>query len=159
MASWKEFSQDAPELADALRARFDTTRHKLLATLRKDGSPRISGIETTFADGELWLGMMPGSLKARDLKRDGRLALHSSSPDPPEERPEEWVGDAKLGGRAAEVVDEASKKVIAPGSSADFHLFRVNITDVAVVRVGNPPDHLIIDSWREGRGTRRSERR
>ena len=82
MAGWDEFARSAPDLATAVRRRFDSHRHKMLATLRRDGSPRISGIETTFADGELWLGMMPGSLKALDLRRDPRLALHSASLDP-----------------------------------------------------------------------------
>jgi hypothetical protein len=40
-----------------------------LATLRRDGSPRISGTEVEFTDGQVWLGMMPGSLKALDLRR------------------------------------------------------------------------------------------
>ena len=61
MATWSELSAAVPELARAAQAAFDAHKHKVLATLRKDGSPRISGIEATFADGELWLGMMPGS--------------------------------------------------------------------------------------------------
>ena len=65
-----------------MRARFDAHRHKILGTLRADGSPRLSGIETTFKDGELWLGMMPGSRKVQDLQRDPRLALHSPPVDP-----------------------------------------------------------------------------
>jgi hypothetical protein len=29
---------------------------------------------------------------------------------------------------------------------------------MSVVRLGDPPDHLVIESWREGRGVRRIER-
>ncbi len=83
MASWAEFASAAPALASRVRQRFDVRKHKTLATLRKDGSPRISGIEVEFADGELFLGMMPGSLKLYDLERDPRLALHSPTEDPP----------------------------------------------------------------------------
>ena len=75
MTSWDEVEAAAPELAGRARAAFDAHKHKLLATLRRDGSPRISGIEATFADGELWLGMMPGSRKALDLRRDPRLPV------------------------------------------------------------------------------------
>jgi len=40
-----------------------------------------------------------------------------------------------------------------------FHLFRAGVTEVVLVRVGEPPDHLVIESWHEGRGLRRVERR
>ena len=70
MASWNEIESAAPELAARALAAFDAHRHKVLATLRRDGSPRISGIEASFTDGELWLGMMPSSRKALDLRRD-----------------------------------------------------------------------------------------
>jgi hypothetical protein len=160
MASWKEFEAAAPELAGRARAAFDAHRHKLLATLRRDGSPRISGIEATFADGELWLGMMPGSRKALDLRRDPRLALHSPSLDPPDD-PTTWGGDAKLAGRAVEVDDPALKARLAGGSGQpdESHLFRVDITEVVHTRVGDPPDHLVIELWRPGEGVRRTQRR
>jgi hypothetical protein len=82
MARWSEVERAAPELAAAAREFLDAGVHKTLATLRRDGSPRISGIEATIADGELWLGMMPASLKALDLRRDPRLALHSPTVEP-----------------------------------------------------------------------------
>jgi pyridoxamine 5'-phosphate oxidase-like protein len=161
MASWKEFEAEAPELAGRVRAAFDAHRHKLLATLRRDGSPRISGIEATFADGELWLGMMPGSRKALDLRRDPRLALHSASLDPPEDDPAGWPGDAKLAGRAVEVSDPALKERLAGGSGQpdESHLFRVEVAEVVHTRVGDPADHLVIELWRPGRGVRRMQRR
>jgi hypothetical protein len=158
MASWSEFSAAAPDLAEKARLRFEAHRHKTLATLRKDGSPRISGIEASVEEGELWLGMMDGSLKALDLRRDPRLALHSGSVDPPDEA-STWEGDAKIAGRAVEVNDDATKRSISGESPGPFHLFRVDITEVVVVRVGDPPDHLVIDSWREGLGRRHVERR
>lgn len=164
MASWSEVEQEAPDLARAAREVLDAHKHKTMATLRRDGSPRISGIEATFRAGELWLGMMSGSLKARDLQRDGRLALHSASVDPPEGDQSSWVGDAKLAGRAVEVTDP---ELLAPfaqgeegeGTAPDFHLFRVDVTELSVVKVGEPADHLVIDVWREGRGQRRIKRR
>ena len=100
MTSWQDFERAAPELAAALEGRFAAHKHALLATLRGDGSPRISGIETTFRNGELWLAMMPDSRKAADLRRDPRFALHAA--------PLELDlvdGDAKLNGRAIEVTD------------------------------------------------------
>jgi Pyridoxamine 5'-phosphate oxidase len=159
MASWEEIEAAAPELAGRTRAAFDAHKHKLLATLRRDGSPRISGIEAGFADGELWLGMMPGSRKALDLRRDPRLALHSASLDPPDD-PSSWAGDAKLSGRALEVDDPARLRQLGAGDEAgSAHLFRVDITELVHTRVGEPADHLVIELWQEGRGLRQMRRR
>ena len=158
MASWEEIEAAAPELAGRARAVFDAHKHKLLATLRRDGSPRISGIEATFTGGQLWLGMMPGSRKALDLRRDPRLALHSASLDPPDD-PTAWAGDAKLSGRAVEVEDPALLERLGAGDQAgDAHLFRVDITELVHTRVGDPPDHLVIELWEAGRGLRRMRR-
>jgi hypothetical protein len=140
MASWVEIEAAAPELAARARERFDAFRHKTLATLRRDGSPRISGIETEFADGEVWIGSMAPAVKAQDLRRDGRFALHSGSPDPDADGG--WAGDAKLAGRAIEVTQ--------PGAAS--HRFRLDIAELVVVRHGDPADHIVIEAWHEGRG-------
>jgi hypothetical protein len=162
MASWNEVTAAAPELAKAVQAAFDAHKHKALATLRADGSPRITGIEATFALGQIWLGMMGGSRKALDLQRDPRLALHSGMVDT-----ELTGGDARISGRGEEITDEATirtwKEVVWGDLGGDppepFHLFRVDVTEVVLVRVGDPADHLVIESWREDRGYRRVERR
>jgi hypothetical protein len=153
MATWSEFQADAPELARSVQTLFDAHRHKFLATIRKDGGPRISGIETDFSDGELWLGMMGGSRKALDLRRDPRLALHSASMDPPAEAGV-WPGDAKIMGRAVEMPSKlAEAKTGYPGS----HLFRVEIDEVVLNHLAR--DHMVIELWRPGQGIKRFERR
>ena len=156
MLSWSEVEAEAPELADLARGFFDAHVHKTLATLRRDGSPRISATEIDFADGELWLGSMWRSLKALDLRHDPRFALHSGSEDPPG-----WRGDAKVAGRVEEVTDPERIAVInnegaTPGPS---HLFRADIAELVVVHLGDPPDHIVIESWHAGRGVERRERR
>jgi hypothetical protein len=155
MSSWQEITEQAPELATAVRERFAVRKHCTMATLRSDGSPRISGTEAIFAEGELWLGSMWRARKALDLRRDPRFALHSGSADP-----SGWTGDAKLAGRAEEITDPERKAAIIgddapPGSS---HLFRADITEL-VVRIGDPADHLVIETWHAGRGIVRRERR
>lgn len=157
MASWSELEADAPDLAARARGIFDRHVHKTLATLRRDGSPRISGTEIIFADGELWMGSMPGARKALDLRRDARFALHSASEDPPGRE-----GDAKVAGRAEEIQDAKRKAAILGGEHAEggAHLFRTEIAELVITRVaGDPPDHLVIESWHEGRGVTRRERR
>ena len=67
MAKWRDVASEAPDLAAAVQARFDAHVHKVIATLRRDGSPRVSGTEAVFWEEEMWLGMMPDSVKALDL--------------------------------------------------------------------------------------------
>ena len=100
MAAWKDVEQAEPEFAARVRRLFDAGRHKTIATLRADGSPRISGIECEFADGELRFGSMPGARKGADLRRDPRFALHGPSSHPQQGQEAEWPGEAKIAGQA-----------------------------------------------------------
>lgn len=107
MVAWREVERDAPEFAARVRTVLDGQKHKAMATLRRDGSPRISGTELTFAAGEVFSGSMPGAVKGLDLRRDPRVAVHSMGRDPDEEDPGSWPGDAKFAGRAVLVTDPA----------------------------------------------------
>jgi hypothetical protein len=100
VTSWGEVERSAPDLARRVRELFDAGRHKTIATLRADGSPRISGIECEFVDGELRFGSMPGARKGADLHRDPRFALHGPTVHPEEGNESEWPGEAKIAGRA-----------------------------------------------------------
>lgn len=140
MATWQEFEQQAPEVAQAVRHRFDRDKHKLLATVRKDGAPRISGIETVFEDGQLRVGSMAASWKSRDLKRDPRFALHTTSSDQTM-----TDGDARISGTMA-----------LHSSSDDADMFTADITEAVTITVeGN---ELVIVSWHEGKGVSRAVR-
>lgn len=81
MTSWSDVTAAAPELARLVQTRFEATGLGFLATVRADGSPRVSGIEPTFENGEVLLGMMEGSHKAVDVLRDPRVSLHAASVD------------------------------------------------------------------------------
>ena len=72
MTAWKDVERAEPEFAERVRGSFDAHRHKTIATLRADGSPRISGIEAVFEGGELVFGSMPKARKGSDLRRDPR---------------------------------------------------------------------------------------
>ncbi len=159
MARWEEVAASAPHFAEAARGFFDAHKHKTIATLRRDGSPRISGIEASFVDGHLWFGSMWQARKALDLGHDPRFALHSASDDPPG-----WSGDAKVSGRVEEVTDPARLAAVlgAIGGtpSEPTHLFRADVAEVVLTRLGGePPDHLVIELWRQGKELRRFERR
>jgi hypothetical protein len=155
MPTWSEFEQEAPELASQVRLRLDAHTHKTLATLRRDGSPRISGTETEIKDGELWIGSMWQARKAHDLQRDPRFALHSGSEDPPG-----WTGDAKLAGLAEEITDPERVAQIngekAPPEPS--HLFRLDLHEVSTVGLNQERTRLVIEVWTPGSGVRTIER-
>jgi len=147
MGSWAEFEAEAPELAARARELLDAHTHKTLATLRKDGSPRISGTECEIVDGELQFGSMWRSVKALDLLRDPRFALHSGSEDPPA-----WPGDAKIAGTVTATV------VPSEQHGGQYHLFRCDISELVVVGLNDAHTKMLVDSWHPGRGVRHFER-
>lgn len=154
MPRWSEFEAAAPALAAEVRRRLDAHTHKTMATLRRDGSPRISGTETQFRDGELWIGSMWQALKAHDLQSDPRFALHSGSGEPPD-----WPGDAKVAGVAEEITDpervrEINEAGAPPGPS---HLFRLDVREASTVSVAG--DELVIELWTAADGPRTIRRR
>jgi hypothetical protein len=154
MPSWNEFEAAAPELAEKVRARLDAHTHKTLATIRRDGSPRISGTETEVRDGELWIGSMWQALKAHDLQRDPRFALHSGS-----DEPDEWKGDAKLAGVAEEITDAARvKEMNADAPPGPSHLFRLDLREVSTVGLDESRKQLVIEVWTPERGVRTIKR-
>jgi Pyridoxamine 5'-phosphate oxidase len=143
--SWAEFEAEAPEFAARVRERLDAYAHKTLATLRRDGSPRISGTEAKIEDGRLWIGSGPTALKALDLKRDPRFALHCGTGEDPGE---DWPGDAKLAGVAVDV------------SRPDdgFSRFDLDLREVSTVRVSDDRKALVVDVWTPGEGVRTMKR-
>jgi Pyridoxamine 5'-phosphate oxidase len=150
MPSWSEFEAAAPELAARVRERLEAHTHKTIATVRKDGAPRISGIETRFEDGELWIGSMWQARKARDLQRDPRFALHSGS-----DEPSSWKGDAKLSGVAEEIPHPEHD---GDAASEPSHRFRLDLREVSTVGLDDARTHLVIDVWTPEQGVRTIKR-
>jgi hypothetical protein len=155
MPSWSDFERAAPALAQQVRERLDAHTHKTIATLRRDGSPRISGTETNLADGELWIGSMWQARKAHDLQRDGRFALHTGS-----DEPSEWKGDAKIAGVAEEITDPERVRAINGEAAANgpSHLFRLDVREVSLVRLSDDRKQLAIEVWTPERGVRTLQR-
>lgn len=144
--SWGEFAGEAPELAARVAARFTATKHHVLATLRRDGSPRVSGTEVELTGAELRLGSMLGAVKAADLKRDGRYALHANPGDG-----SMAGGDAKVSGVATELDDH-------PGAGT-FHAFTLSVGEVVLTSLHPDGDRMVIEIWRPGAGVETVERR
>jgi hypothetical protein len=141
--SWSEFEADAPDLARRVRERLEAHKHLTIATLRRDGSPRISGTEVDFRDGELWIGSGWEALKSLDLLRDPRFALHSGS-----DEPDHWAGDAKVAGVAQQ----------SGGEEGKARHFRLELEEVSTVGLDDARTHLVIEVWTPEGGVRTLKR-
>jgi pyridoxamine 5'-phosphate oxidase-like protein len=134
MTSCADVASSAPEFADTVQRTSAIRQHATMATVRRDGSPRISGTEVDFADdGEIYPGMMPGPRRAEDLRHDPRVAIHCPTEDTPKDNPASWLGDGKITARAIEV---------------EPHRFRVDVETVALTKVASGGQELEISTWR-----------
>jgi hypothetical protein len=149
VASWREIHEEQPELAAHVETAFRRNKHMTLATVRASGAPRISGTEIEFEGDDVRVGMMAHSRKLQDLLRDPRVAIHSPTVDPPD-NPSEWVGEAKLAGRAVALP--------AANPDAEGYMFRIDIEEVVFTHINDAGDRLVIESWHPGRGLEVVER-
>lgn len=168
MATWTDFAAEAPELAEHAERRLAATGLMMLATLRRDGFPRISPMEPVLADdrlvlhdGRLWLGMMPASTKALDLQRDGRFAIHSATADKMLTE-----GDVKMWGVASPVTDHATLAQFSDDifvsvghrfEVGEFDAFDVDLLGASSVVMRD--DTMIVTTWRPGGGVTVDEKR
>lgn len=162
VASWRDLEEAEPEFASRVRRMFDAGRHKTIATLRADGSPRISGIECEIVDGELRFGSMTGSRKGADLERDPRFALHGPTAHPLEGHEDEWPGEAKIAGRAVLAPpDDGGSGPDDPVSNDDVPdglTFVADMSEVVITALDEAATMLVIETWTPERGLRRIER-
>ncbi|NGO12265.1 pyridoxamine 5'-phosphate oxidase family protein [Streptomyces sp. HC44] len=154
--NWAAFTTAEPDLAKTAEERFGAFTHHILATLRKDGSPRTSGLEVRFLNGELWLGMMPNSLKALDLRRDPRFAIQAN----PGSGTEMAGGDVRISGRAIEVTDPETVALYTQEVEPPepFHLFRTELTEVVRTYVEDDT-YLVVEIWKPGEPLRKIKRK
>jgi hypothetical protein len=150
MTAWKDVERAEPEFAQRVRELFDAHRHKTIDTLRADGSPRISGIEAAFEDGELAFGSMADARKGADLARDPRFAVHSATIDPVQGAEAQWPGEAKISGRAI------SATPLAEGSEGDR--FYADIAEVVHTHLNEEATMLVVEWWTPIHGLRTIER-
>jgi Pyridoxamine 5'-phosphate oxidase len=150
VASWRELEHQEPAFARRVRELLDAHKHKTIATLRADGSPRISGIEAAFEDGELTFGSMADSRKGQDLRRDPRFAMHGATIDPVDGSEADWPGEVKIAGRAILVGE------ITEGPSGDS--FKADITEVVHTHLNPGATLLVVEWWTPAGGLRKRER-
>ena len=144
---WTQVERDAPALAGLADGVLAARRLKTLATLRRDGSPRLSEISGAFVRaGDFWLGLIP-SAKERDLDLDPRCSVHCGSPT------DEFGASARVSGGAvrAEPGDAVRLGMVKDGEAPTFSLFRLDIGEVVVTRP-EPGSGRILAEWWTPRG-------
>ncbi len=154
-ATWQEFVDAAPDLAQLVRDRLTAHEHHVLATLRADGAPRLNGTNVVFDGDDVLVGCMPGTRRAADLRRDPRCAVHTA-PDLPT-MPQ---GDARLDCVAVELDRDRACAVFQrladagggqqDGEPLDGDLFALRICSVSVVQVAG--EQLDVTTWSPGAG-------
>jgi len=150
--TWARFQDAEPAFAASVRERFESHRHAVMATLRRDGAPRLSGMEVPIREGHLWLAMEDNSRKTEDLRRDGRFSIHSA-PD----SEQLILGDARMEGRAVQAL-QPEVSLFVKGhrfpidDTSSMALFWADITRVVLARVEDRG--LLIISWTPADGLR-----
>jgi hypothetical protein len=144
MTRWEQFEEDAPEMATEGKRLFEQFGLGLgfLATVRKDGGPRLHPICVIIAHGGLYAFILP-SPKCEDLRRDGRFALHSY---PPADTDDEFY----LTGRAIEITDLEVRRAVDEAYqnpvSNDEALFEFNIERALLAKYRHrgdwPPNYI-----------------
>lgn len=152
---WDDFAKEQPRLAELARQRLVGPGVVLVCTVRRDGTPRLSPVEPFLMDGELWLSMLWGSWKAKDLSRDPRILVHNiitsrdGGPD----------GEVKLRGVARPVADRAVQKRYAAAVAeaigwnpipGRFHLFAVDLAEMAYLRYDDSTGDQFTVLWPRG---------
>jgi Pyridoxamine 5'-phosphate oxidase len=127
--SWRILEDQQPELAEFGLERLNG-KVAYLATIRKDGSPRVHPMTPIMGAGHLFVFMEPTSPKGHDLQRDGRYAIHCSVSDT-----SGASGEFIVSGRAR-LIDDPEVRALAVSLSsytpADrYILFEFDVTSVA----------------------------
>jgi hypothetical protein len=151
---WTEMEERQPRLGELARQRVLGPGVVLVATIRRDGTPRLSPVEPFVLDGSLWLSMMWESRKAADLTRDPRVLVHSviTTRDGGE-------GEIKIRGMARAEHDLSAQRRYAEAVAASlgwnpepgrFHLFEVDIDNVTFIRYDDATGDQHVVRWPPG---------
>lgn len=152
--SWRELETAAGEIARLGRERLEGAGVAFLGTLREDGWPRISPVEAHVVKGDLLIGVMPRSLKARDLAREPRCTLQSAVTDP-----HSGEGELKLYARAVEIRDveirAGARDAWWVGRPAeDVRVYSLSIERAAFVSWDIKRSEMTVRSWSPQHGMR-----
>ncbi|MEX2158824.1 MAG: pyridoxamine 5'-phosphate oxidase [Dehalococcoidia bacterium] len=140
MATWSDFANAEPEMARRGRELLNIPV-AYLATVRRDGAPRLHPLSPMFAEGRLFVAIQSSAPRRYDLLRDGRYSLHGL---PPMLGPDYDEFEINVTGRATLVrdatlralVNEAEHARNRPSIEDDAWLFELDI-ETALTTVWN----------------------
>jgi hypothetical protein len=151
MVTWKEFAAAAPQLADAGRSLLNQFSVGLafLATVRRDGAPRLHPVCPVLSDDRLFVLITPESPKCLDLQRDRRYALQTFP------QPKPGSDEFYLAGEAMLVEDTARRAAIlrdakhmADASETAFELWIDRVMHTTWENVLTPQMRSRHEKWR-----------
>jgi len=153
LKSWNDFSNEEPEVAAlGKKLLFQSREHvglAFIATLRKDGAPRLHPISVILSNGHLYVVIPSTSPKCADLTRDGRYALQAFPPSSNEE-PAEFY----LAGRAKRIQDPVIRKALTDDTRVTveenevlFELCRERVMYTKAMHLDFPDEHPIHRKW------------
>ena len=151
MVKWKEFSAAEPDLAEIGRSLLFQFKVGLafLATVRKDGAPRLHPVCPVLSNDHLFVLVPPPSPKRRDLLRDGRYALQTFP------QPKPGSDEFYIAGKAVLVDDQAARAAIlrdaehmADASETAFELWIDRVMHTRWENVLTPQMRSVHQKWR-----------
>jgi hypothetical protein len=151
MVTWKEFAAAEPDLADVGRSLLFQFKVGLafLATVRRDGAPRLHPVCPVLSDDRLFVLIIPASPKGHDLRRDGRYALQTFP------QPKPGSDEFSIAGKAVGVDDPAVRAAIlrdakhmADASEIAFELWIEHVMHTRWENVLTPQMRSVHRKWR-----------
>ena len=154
MATWAEFAGAEPDMAAVATDSLAWIPIAYLATVRRDGAPRVHPVCPIIAVGRMYLAVVgearggaPASPKRFDLLRDGRYALHTL----PGKRDDEFYAT----GRARRIEDDATRTAVTAAAghavlSQDwiFELDLVSVMTTYWENRGQPGTYAVRRFWK-----------
>jgi len=159
MVTWKEFAAAEPDLAETGRSLLFQFKVGLafLATVRRDGAPRLHPVCPVLSDGRLFVLITPHSPKRADLLQDGRYALQSFP------QPKAGSDEFFIAGRALLVDDSTARADIlrdaahmADASETAFELLIDRVMHTRWEHVLTPQMRSVHKKWRTAKASRPS---
>lgn len=154
MKSWQDFSKEEPDLAGIGRKILFSSRpnvgYAFIATLRRDGAPRLHPISVVICNDRLYIIIPTSSPKYTDLIRDGRYALQAFPPIPNNEWEEFY-----LAGQTDRIEDPRIRqrliqqtKIAVEADEVLFELFLDRVMYTKLVDIGTADERPIHKKWR-----------
>jgi hypothetical protein len=155
MASWSEFAEARPDMAEVLTTLLKRVPIAYIATVRRDGAPRVHPVCPIITAGRMFIAVSDTSPKRWDLARDGRYALHAL-PGLWREVDGDTRGDDEfyITGRARRITDDDTRQLISAAAGHTIHptdwLFELEIERAMTAyweKVGQPDTYAVRQFW------------